>query len=101
MARERGKRERTADLHQLELASVAAQAERRSERAWEKGCKQLQKQVGELQTAQANGVLANKRCVQEWEEIENTHRVALKLVCDEAQVRRLFCYCCCRLLFIL
>jgi hypothetical protein len=65
MDRERGKRERTADLHQLELASVAAQAERRSERAWEKGCKQLQKQAGELQTAQANGVLENKRCVKE------------------------------------
>ncbi len=45
MDRERGKRERTADIHQLELASVAAQAERRSERAWEKGCKELQKKL--------------------------------------------------------
>jgi hypothetical protein len=42
MERERGKRERTVDLHQLELASVVAQAEQQSERAWEKGCKQLQ-----------------------------------------------------------
>ncbi len=91
MERERGKRERTADLHQLELASVAAQAERRSERAWEKGCKQLQKQVGELQAAYANGVQENKRRVKEWEERENTHRVALKLVRDEAHVRRLLC----------
>ncbi len=61
----------------------------------------MQKQVGVLQTAQANGVLANKRRDLEWEEIENTPRVALKLVRDEAQVRPLFCYCCCRLLFIL
>jgi hypothetical protein len=91
MERERGNRQRTADLHQLELASVEAQAERRSDRAWEKGCKQLQKQVGELQRDQANGVLETTRRVKEWEERENTHRVALKQVRDEAHVRRLLC----------
>jgi hypothetical protein len=88
MERERGKRERTSDLHQLELASVAAQAERRSERAWEKGCKQLQKQVGELQAAHANGVQENKRRVN-WGKIMRLLRLS---VVHKQGWRQVACY---------
>ncbi len=101
MQRERGNRQRTADVHRVELASVQAQAERRSGIAWEKGCKQLQKQVGDLQKEHARGVLDSIRRDKEWEEREKTHRLALQQLGDETNVRRLLCLYCCSLLFIL
>ena len=101
MGRERGNRLRVEEIHRQALDSIQAQAEWRSDKAWQKECNQWKKKVGDLQRANAQLELESKRCATEWEEQEETYKVTAALMRQENDVSYLLCWCCFRLLFIL
>ncbi len=49
ITRERAARQRIVDLHSTELHTIELQAERKSDKAWQRICNSQQRQLGELQ----------------------------------------------------
>jgi hypothetical protein len=65
------------------MESIQALAERKSDKAWQKGCNQLKKQVADLQREHANWELESIRRATEWEEQEETHKLTAALLHQE------------------
>jgi hypothetical protein len=70
MQRERRNRERLVDVHRTEVKNVQLQAERKSDRAWQKLCDNLQSQLGGLQTQVVQLELERIRLNRQWEDKE-------------------------------
>ena len=70
MQRERRNRERLVDVHRTEVKNVQLQAERKSDRAWQKLCDNLQSQLGGLQTQVVQLQLERLRLNRQWEDKE-------------------------------
>jgi hypothetical protein len=67
MQRERRNRQRLVDVHRTEVKNVQQQAERKSDRAWQKLCDNLQSQLGGLQTQVVQLELERLRLSRQWE----------------------------------
>ena len=66
LQRERGNRQRLVDIHSAELNSAIVLTERKTDRAWENICANLQCQVDVLQTQVAQYKLQRLRQERQW-----------------------------------